>query len=322
MHLHKAQCGLVSAAILFAGFAFAQDEGATAPAVKPRASQIMALAPKNLLLDITTAGERLIAVGDRGHVLHSTDGNTWTQSPAPVRAALTAVSFADAQNGWAVGHDATIIATRDGGMTWTLQNFQPELEKPFLDVVALSADSAVAVGAYGLMYRTTDAGKTWAEVDAPAVREEEFHFNSITRLADGSLFIAGEQGMMGIAADGENWTRLTSPYESSLFGALPMGEKGALVFGLRGNVFISDDAGAGNWREINSGTVASMFGGTRLADGRAVLAGLNGALIVVDAAGTPSLLKSEKGTPLSALIGSGDGVIAVGESGVQRLALQ
>ncbi len=34
---------------------------------------IMPLAPRSLLLDITVAGERLVAVGERGHILYSDD---------------------------------------------------------------------------------------------------------------------------------------------------------------------------------------------------------------------------------------------------------
>ena len=35
------------------------------------------------------------------------------------RTYLTAVAFADATHGWAVGDDGTILATTDGGATWT-----------------------------------------------------------------------------------------------------------------------------------------------------------------------------------------------------------
>ena len=35
----------------------------------------------------------------------------------------------NANVGWAVGHDATILHTKDGGKNWTIQQFLPELDE-------------------------------------------------------------------------------------------------------------------------------------------------------------------------------------------------
>src|SRR5689334_20914018 len=54
------------------------------------------LAARTLLCAIARAGDRLVAVGQRGHVIVSTDdGVTWKQSPVPVSSDLTAVHFVD-----------------------------------------------------------------------------------------------------------------------------------------------------------------------------------------------------------------------------------
>jgi photosystem II stability/assembly factor-like uncharacterized protein len=316
---------LLCGALLAGGGVQAQDEtdGEVQTVVKSLPSELFPLTPQGLLLDIVNNGERLVAVGDRGAVVVSADGREWTQVQTPTRAALTAVDFADAQNGWAVGHDAVILRTRDGGRTWMLQNFEPELEKPFLDVLFLDADRGFAIGAYGMIYTTTDGGDSWDELDSP-IREDEWHFNAMTRLRDGSLFIAGESGTLAHSTDeGETWALVESPYDSSLFGALPYGDKGVVIFGLRGNVFITTDVAGGEWKEVDTGTVASMFGGTTLADGRSVLVGLNGTVMVsADGMDEVTLLKAGAGTPLSGAVGFGDVLLAVGESGVQRVALQ
>jgi len=302
-------------------------EAAEAPAVpvKPRPAEIMPLTPKNLLLDVYYTGERYIAVGDRGGIITaatpSADAKDWTQVPVPVRSALTAVHFPDPKNGWAVGHDATIVGTADGGQTWTLQNFQPELEKPFLDVLFLDSSRGFAVGAYGLFLKTEDGGKSWSEVDAPSIRGEEVHFNALIKLGNGSLFIAGESGMLAVSADeGKTWTKLASPYESSLFGALPVGEKGAMIFGLRGNVYVSQDVKGNRWTKVDTKSVASMFGGTVLPDGNLALVGLNGVILVATPDGQVKALQTPTGTPLSAAVAVNGGLLAVGESGVQTVA--
>ena len=58
-------------------------------------------APYSMLLDVVEAGNRLVAVGDRGHVIYSDDdGRSWTQANVPVTTALTSVFFSDNQHGW------------------------------------------------------------------------------------------------------------------------------------------------------------------------------------------------------------------------------
>ena len=85
-----------------------------APSVKmPKAS-------KSLLLDIARAGDRLIAVGQFGHIVYSDDdGKNWTQAEVPVQSQLNAVHFVNAKHGWVVGQDAVVLGTSDGGETWT-----------------------------------------------------------------------------------------------------------------------------------------------------------------------------------------------------------
>jgi photosystem II stability/assembly factor-like uncharacterized protein len=298
-------------------------EAAEAPAapVKPRPAEVMPLTAKSLLLDVFQAGKGFVAVGDRGGVITSPNGKDWTQVPVPVRAALTAVYFPDPEHGWAVGHDAAIVATKDGGKTWALQHFKPELEKPFLDVLFLDATRGFAVGAYGLFMKTEDAGATWSDVDAPSIREEEVHFNSLIRLGDGGLFIAGESGMLAASSDeGKTWSKLPSPYDSSYFGALPVGAKGAVVFGLRGNVYLAQDVRANKWTKVETNSVASMFGGAVLPSGELALVGLNGVILVTDASGAVRALQTPTGTPLSAAVPVDGGLLAVGESGVQAIA--
>jgi photosystem II stability/assembly factor-like uncharacterized protein len=316
--------------------AYAQDEGgqeggeaAEAAAeseepkvdVKPRPAEIMPLTPKSLLLDVVRTDGKFVAVGDRGGIIVSVDGQNWKQKQVPVRAALTAVHFPDDQHGWAVGHDAAIVATADGGETWKLQHFQPDLEKPLLDVLFLDATHGLAVGAYGLILSTDNGGESWTELDASSIREEEVHFNALARLGNGSLFIAGESGMLAVSADqGKTWKKLTSPYDSSYFGALPVGDKGALIFGLRGNAFMTQDVNSNKWTKLETNSVASMFGGTVLPSGELAMVGLNGVIFVTDASGTVRGLQTPTGTPLSAAIPLDGGLLAVGESGVQALA--
>lgn len=286
-----------------------------------RPAEMAPLAAKNLLLDVKPAGDTLVAIGERGTVLRSADGAQWQQSPVPTQATLNTLAFADAKSGWAGGHDQSILHSTDGGQTWTEQHRNAEDSKPVLSLLALDAQRAFAAGAYGFLMTTADGGGTWTAVDAPAILDDGLHLNALIRLNNGDLFVAGETGLIGVSADGVQWTRLQQPYEGSLFGALPHGDAGAIVFGLRGNVLVTDDVRKGPWTALTTGTVQSFFGGTRLPNGEALLVGADGVTLRIGADGAvknPGGTLSGLGT-LSAALPWKDAVLVVGELGANRI---
>ncbi|WP_227539359.1 WD40/YVTN/BNR-like repeat-containing protein [Marinobacter sp. Arc7-DN-1] len=80
------------------------------------------LAPENLLNDATRTGDRIVAVGERGHIIYSDDeGETWVQGEVPVSVTLTGIDFGSETHGWAVGHSGVVLHTEDAGATWSLQ---------------------------------------------------------------------------------------------------------------------------------------------------------------------------------------------------------
>jgi photosystem II stability/assembly factor-like uncharacterized protein len=124
MTLSLARLALLLAVALPSGAAAADPTApATVPGFASGDATPTGLLMKSLLLGVARAGERLVAVGEFGHVALSDDnGKTWRQATrVPVETTLTAVTFIDANTGWAVGHDKTILMTADGGETWTLQ---------------------------------------------------------------------------------------------------------------------------------------------------------------------------------------------------------
>lgn len=85
-------------------------------------AMLMPKAGSSLLLDIDAAGDRLVAVGERGHILYSDDqGSSWNQAKVPTSVMLTRVFFISETTGWVVGHDGNILLSTDGGIHWTLQ---------------------------------------------------------------------------------------------------------------------------------------------------------------------------------------------------------
>lgn len=323
--------------------AHAQDDGD----VSPLPAEMQPLAEESLLLDVVNTGKRYVAVGERGHVVASLDGQGWVQANVPTRATLTAVSFAGEQTGWAVGHDAAIIGTTDGGRNWTLQQFLPELQNPLLDVLFLDENTGYAVGAYSSFYRTSDGGNTWEEHPTP-VREDEWHFNAITQLNDGTLIIVGEAATIAVSGDsGDTWTKVNAPYEGSYFGATPYGDSGVLVFGLRGNAFTAEtllapaapaedesaegDADADSddelgdedggfevtWTRVDTGTEQTLLGADVLDSGESIIVGLNSTVLKVVDGNRAVPVNARVDGSLNAVLAEGSKLLFVGDNGTQ-----
>jgi hypothetical protein len=118
--------------------------------------------------------------------------------PAPD---LRTILFADAQHGWAAG-SGRIVATTDGGRTWTTQFSGPTVIKQ-LDV--LNANDGWALGDDVLLH-TVDGGQSWVPVTEPPQPLTQIHF---LNLADG--YGVGGGTLYQTADAGVTWHALTTP---------------------------------------------------------------------------------------------------------------
>lgn len=268
-------------------------------------------------MDAAHAGGHAVAVGVHGHVLKFAPGGDWEQArEVPVNILLTAVEFVDARTGWAVGHDAAILHTRDGGDTWQLQNWQPGLDQPLFDVHFLDAETGFAVGSYGMLYRTQDAGARWELID-DYVDFPDSHLNGAVSFDDGTVLLVGERGAAFRSPDaGDTWEQLDFPYEGSMFGAVKTTTGRVVAYGLRGRMYASNDRGD-SWNAVLSGTEQSLMGGRVLADGRIALAGGNGVVLVSrDDGYTFERYDHPDGDTLAGVFELDDRLVVIGEAGL------
>jgi photosystem II stability/assembly factor-like uncharacterized protein len=295
-----------------------------APPLCAADAELAPLAARSLLLDGQAVDKTLIAVGERGHILASTDGGrTWQQRPAPTRVTLTSVFFADARHGWAAGHDAVVLHTADGGATW--RKVHEDLDSgPILDLWFRDAKTGYAVGAYGLFLATSDGGNSWTATPLPGEDgvDSDLHLNQLRALADQRLVLVAEAGQLFRSADGRQWRPLPLPYTGSMFGVLPLAGDRLLAYGLRGHLFRSADAGH-SWQPVVTGTEAILNDAIVLHDGKIVVVGLAGTVLVSLDEGahfTASTLADRPG--LTRVIETADGaLVLLGTHGARRLEL-
>jgi len=261
------------------------------------------LVTKSLLLDITNVSEQfLVAVGERGHIIRSVDGENWQQMDVPSTITLTSVTFVNEKLGWAVGHSALILHTKDGGNTWQQQQYLPQLEKPILDIVFKNEKEGIAIGAYGLFFRTSDGGESWkqefhlsllsqedleylAELkseDEQAYLDERGsilpHFNRI--FIDGrTMYLVGEVGLIAKSNDfGESWQRFDDIYQGSFFDFARTLRGNLLAVGLRGNAYRSVSNGT-PWQKSTTSTTALLNSIVLTASEQLFILGNNGVLL-------------------------------------------
>jgi photosystem II stability/assembly factor-like uncharacterized protein len=315
------------------------------------------IAAQRLLLAVTRVGERMVAVGPRGHVVVSTDaGTNWKQAEVPVSSDLTAVHFVSDKLGWIVGHDGVVLASSDGGLTWAKQldgravneliladvkaklavdPQSPELlalvaeaeryseqgpDKPFLDVWFENETHGFVVGAYNLLLETTDGGQTWASWFDRAENPRFMNLYSI-RPAAGGLYIAGEGGtVLKLDPVARRFVSVSVDYGGSLFGIADAGDA-VLVFGLRGNAFRSADGGA-TWTRIDTRLPATIVSATRMDHGEIVLADQGGRIAVShDGAMSFDLIPRKRSLPLTSIAYAGaERLAATGPFGVMVVA--
>lgn len=299
------------------------------------------------IMALTSTKKAIYAVGSHGHLLTNVDNKNWVQSIVPTQTLLTGVAFPSERFGWAVGHDATIIHTNDGGDSWILQQLLPQLDRPLLDVLFINELQGFSVGAYGMYYSTINGGKTWnkqflesllpdedieylAEVRNESEDDYQFeissilpHFNKIIKLQDNKLMLVGELGLIAFSSDsGKTWHREHNIYDGSFFTAIQLKSKAILIGGLRGNVFRSFDGGL-SWSKIhliNKNSVNDIY---QVKNGDIYLSQNNGVILKsIDDGLSFTQVSLQKGQDIMAVIELDNKIWVAGSKGLNLLDVQ
>jgi photosystem II stability/assembly factor-like uncharacterized protein len=277
------------------------------------------------------APEKGWAVGHDGVVLHSADGGTTWSKQFDGRAAAQVMESHYLNKSSCTGcHSAPELpaAAKPGesdqtGMMEEIKKFSDQgADKPFLDVWFENETTGYIVGAFSLIFRTNNGGKSWIPLYDRIDNPKRYHLYSIRPVAN-ELFITAEQGsVFKLDPKTGRFTAIKTPYAGTFFGIT--GKPGAVIaFGMRGNVFRSGDNGA-SWRKIETGVPAGLVGSAVTNDGRIVLVSQGGQVLVSKDDGSSfSQVPIEHPTPAAAVASVDTATIAlVGPRGAKLQSIK
>lgn len=226
-------------------------------------------AEQTLLLDISSVGGQLVAVGDQGTVVRSGDhGATWQQLKTPFSVMLTGIFFTNSQYGWLVGHDGLLAKSEDGGVSWHKLLDGDQINQLRLSrLEARVAELRAQLDAQPDSERLAEQLDTtqWQAEDAAAALEEgpSVPLLDIWFADEQRGFALGGYGLLLKTEDGgQSWQywgdRLDNP-DSFHLNAMIADHRGYLyVIGEAGLLFRSIDQGE-HWERLDSPYDGSFF---------------------------------------------------------------
>jgi photosystem II stability/assembly factor-like uncharacterized protein len=302
------------------------------------------------LVGVTTAGKRLVAVGQHGVVLLSDDnGVSWRQANVSVDVLLTDVYFTTDKEGWAVGHYGVVLHTDDGGENWTrvvdgldiiaaehADATMPEpgdvmsadlmqrvdtaytAAGPSKPVLAIGGcgNGILAAGQQNLAMFKDENADGWVEWTSKIPNQT---FNNIYDIASdgGKTLLVGEFGMLLQSQSGcTSFKQISVPSTGTLFGILVVRPGTFYVYGVGGALFGTTDDGV-TWTSFALPPDQIVDAAVVLKNGKILLGTVNGALYLSDQNGANYRPLASRFVSVAALtLGPNGNVVVVGEGGI------
>jgi photosystem II stability/assembly factor-like uncharacterized protein len=193
------------------------------------------------------------AVGNNATILHTEDGGSTWKAQNTGRGWFYSVTFPTRQSGWAVGPQGTIWHTDDGGGAWKAQS--SGITSDLAVVVFAGHNLGWAVGGAGVILHTED-GSTW-KLQNSGTHER---LNAVAFAAPQSGWAVGGNGIILHTEDaGQTWTQQNSGTSEDLYYASFATPLQGWATGIDGTILHTENGGA-TWKLQKSDTVKDLAG--------------------------------------------------------------
>lgn len=267
----------------------------------------------NSINQIEFADGRLVAVGDYGTILSSSDGKSWHHSKLPTTNDFKDVAFGNKT--WvAVGDKGTVFTSTDG-ISWRVQP-QPSLVFYCIEVVCFGNGKFVIAGGFDSISTSID-GTTWQA-------GQKAGSSIFDMIYTGAQFVGvGGDGAVFTSADGASWTKKSAGTKEHLASLVYNGSE-LISVGSTGVIRSSSDGNV--WSAYRDGTrsgdlLYNTWLGIASDAQRVVVVGWSGYSVVFNNDGSTTFPKKLKDTALRC-VASGNGVMVAGGSAGELMQLR
>lgn len=195
---------------------------------------------------------------EQGRVYRTTDGGeTWNYAICPSSVDIYSMQFINANTGFGFGSGSVYVKTTDGGMNWDELIIPGGSIRQYYDAEATPNGTIHAVGSFGTMIRTTNAGTTF--LSQPYVTERSISNIKFVDVNTGYAVSGYGQGdILKTTNSGETWVSQVSTYTLPLYGISFIDAQTGY---LAGSINIKKTTNGGtNWVDVYTSTTNEIFG--------------------------------------------------------------
>ena len=203
-----------------------------------------------------------------GAFVSTGDGGWVWQNQLPQGNGGNGVCFGDAKHGWATGYWGTILATTNGGATWTSQH--SGTTSTLVGITFIDAKRGWAVGYDGALVKTSNGGATWTAKHFGGAQKGNYRLFSVSFVdgrhgwISGGYYNASRRWWYGLVLKtsdgGLTWKASTNnKYDAGLLGVSFVDASHGWAVGYAGLIVTTSDGGV-HWKQQTASSNADLSG--------------------------------------------------------------